>query len=148
MNGLYTITLPKGKISVGTEFTDRIDYCGSPYGDLIAQDLNQGGRGEPIVRKELIWLRSQKKGGDNTEKHIPIVLPEWACILVALCAAQFLASGDVKRVENGAFTPDRSVHYGKGRNLENKDSAGFPRGLQPRYSLATRLIRRCNDRNN
>ena len=52
---IYKITYPNGKIYVGKDLTDSINYFGSANGDLIALDFTREQRRDFTVRKEILW---------------------------------------------------------------------------------------------
>ena len=52
---IYKITYPNGKIYIGSDLTDDINYFGSANNDLIARDFTREQRRDFTVRKEIIW---------------------------------------------------------------------------------------------
>ena len=54
MKVIYKITYPNGKIYIGLDFTDTIDYVGSANSKLIAQDFTREQRRDFSIRKEII----------------------------------------------------------------------------------------------
>ena len=55
VNVIYKITYPNGKIYVGKDLTDSINYFGSADDSLIAQDFTREQRRDFTVRKEILW---------------------------------------------------------------------------------------------
>lgn len=55
MKVVYKITYPNGKIYVGQDVTDNINYFGSADSKLIAQDFTREQRRDFTIRKEIIW---------------------------------------------------------------------------------------------
>lgn len=55
MKVIYKITYPNGKIYVGKDPTNTIDYFGSPESDLIAVDFSREQRKDFTVRKEILF---------------------------------------------------------------------------------------------
>lgn len=55
MKVIYKITYPNGKIYVGQDRTDSINYFGSADGNLIAQDFTREQRRDFTVRKEILF---------------------------------------------------------------------------------------------
>jgi hypothetical protein len=51
---IYKITYPNGKIYIGQDRTDTIDYVGSPNSHLIAQDFTREQRRDFTIRKEIL----------------------------------------------------------------------------------------------
>ena len=55
MKVIYKITYPNGKIYVGQDRTDSINYYGSASDDLIAKDFTREQRRDFTIRKEILW---------------------------------------------------------------------------------------------
>ena len=55
MKVIYKITYPNGKIYVGKDLTDTIDYFGSPDSKLIERDFTREQRRDFTVRKEILF---------------------------------------------------------------------------------------------
>ena len=55
MKVIYKITYPKGKIYIGKDLTDSINYFGSAHSELIEQDYSREQRRNFTIRKEIIW---------------------------------------------------------------------------------------------
>lgn len=55
MKGIYKITYPNGKIYVGKDLTDSINYFGSVSSELIANDFTPAQRRDFVIRKEILW---------------------------------------------------------------------------------------------
>jgi hypothetical protein len=54
MNVIYRITYPNGKIYIGQDRTDDINYFGSADSHTIAQDFNEEQRLDFTIRKEIL----------------------------------------------------------------------------------------------
>lgn len=52
---IYKITYPNGKIYVGQDLTDNINYFGSASADLIAADFSSEERRSFAVCREILW---------------------------------------------------------------------------------------------
>jgi len=52
---IYKITYPNGKIYVGQDRTDSINYFGSANGKLIEKDFTQEQRRDFTARKQILW---------------------------------------------------------------------------------------------
>ena len=63
MKVIYKITYPNGKIYVGLDLTDTIDYFGSPNSKLIEQDFTREQRRDFTIRTHgsLIFSAVRKK---------------------------------------------------------------------------------------
>jgi hypothetical protein len=55
MKIIYKITYPNGKIYVGKDLTDSINYFGSAAHALIARDFSKGQRKDFTIRREILW---------------------------------------------------------------------------------------------
>ena len=55
MKVIYKITYPNGKIYIGKDLTDTIDYFGSPNSKLIEIDFTREQRKDFTIRKEIIF---------------------------------------------------------------------------------------------
>jgi len=51
---IYKITYPNGKIYIGKDLTDSINYFGSADSELIAKDFTQEQRDDFTIRKEIL----------------------------------------------------------------------------------------------
>ena len=52
---IYRITYPNGKIYIGMDLTNSINYFGSADSDLIAKDFSPEVRRDFVIRREIIW---------------------------------------------------------------------------------------------
>lgn len=52
---IYKITYPNGKIYIGKDLVDDINYFGSASNDLIAKDFTREHRKDFTIRKEILW---------------------------------------------------------------------------------------------
>jgi hypothetical protein len=55
MKVIYKITYPNGKIYVGKDLTDSINYFGSADAKLIAADFTREQRRDFVIRREILW---------------------------------------------------------------------------------------------
>jgi hypothetical protein len=55
MKVIYKITYPNGKIYIGKDLTDSINYFGSASDQLIAKDFTREERKDFTIRKEILW---------------------------------------------------------------------------------------------
>lgn len=55
MQVIYKITYPNGKIYIGQDRTDSINYFGSANSDLIEKDFTRDQKSDFTIRKEIIW---------------------------------------------------------------------------------------------
>ncbi|MEA5001713.1 MAG: GIY-YIG nuclease family protein [Endomicrobiaceae bacterium] len=52
---IYKITYPNGKIYIGKDITDSINYFGSANSNLIAKDFTREQRKDFTIRKEILF---------------------------------------------------------------------------------------------
>ncbi len=52
---VYKITYPNGKIYIGQDRTDTLNYFGSANSRLIEQDFTREQRRDFTIRKEILW---------------------------------------------------------------------------------------------
>lgn len=52
---IYKITYPNGKIYIGKDLTNSINYFGSASSELIAQDFTKEQRRDFTIRKEILF---------------------------------------------------------------------------------------------
>lgn len=55
MKVIYKITYPNGKIYVGQDITDNINYFGSADSALIEKDFTRQQKRDFTIRKEILW---------------------------------------------------------------------------------------------
>jgi hypothetical protein len=55
MKVIYKITYPNGKIYVGKDLTDSINYFGSARSSLIEKDFTREQRRDFMIRREILW---------------------------------------------------------------------------------------------
>lgn len=55
MKVIYKITYPNGKIYIGQDVTDSINYFGSASSEYIAKDFTREERRDFTIGKEILW---------------------------------------------------------------------------------------------
>lgn len=55
MKVIYKITYPNGKIYVGKDLTDNVNYFGSANAEIIASDFTRDERKSFTVRRDILW---------------------------------------------------------------------------------------------
>lgn len=73
MNIIYKITYPNGKIYVGQDRTDSINYFGSASSDLIAKDFTQEQRRRFTVTRETLWESETATQSEVTQKEAEFI---------------------------------------------------------------------------
>lgn len=73
MKIIYKITYPNGKIYVGKDLTDSINYFGSASSDLIKKDFTREQRRDFTIRKEIIWESENATDAEVNQKEIEFI---------------------------------------------------------------------------
>lgn len=74
MNVIYKITYPNGKIYVGQDRTDNINYFGSASSDLIARDFTREQRNDFTIRRNILWESETATQAEVTIKEAEFIL--------------------------------------------------------------------------
>jgi hypothetical protein len=70
---IYKITYPNGKIYVGQDVTDSINYFGSASSKLIALDFTREQRRDFSIRKEILWESETASNAEVRSKEIEFI---------------------------------------------------------------------------
>ena len=73
MKVIYKITYPNGKIYIGKDLTDSINYFGSADHALIARDFTGQQRRDFTIRKEIIWNSETATDAEVSRKEIDCI---------------------------------------------------------------------------
>lgn len=73
MKVIYKITYPNGKIYVGKDLTDSINYFGSASNALIAKDFTREQRGDFIIRKQILWESETAADSEVNQKEVEFI---------------------------------------------------------------------------
>jgi hypothetical protein len=71
---VYKITYPNGKIYVGQDVTDSINYFGSANDELIARDFTREQRRDFTIRREILWESGSASRAEVSAKEVEIIL--------------------------------------------------------------------------
>lgn len=71
---VYKITYPNGKIYVGQDLTDSINYFGSAASALIAKDFTREQRRDFTIRKEILWESESATDKEVSQKEVEFIL--------------------------------------------------------------------------
>lgn len=73
---VYRVTYPNGKIYVGQDVTDSINYFGSASSHLIAADFTDEERQSFTITKDILWqsVDADKAEVDSAELHFILLL--------------------------------------------------------------------------
>jgi hypothetical protein len=73
MKVIYKITYPNGKIYIGKDLTDSINYFGSAHGELIAADFSREQRRDFTIRKEILWESEIASDAEVSMKEVEYI---------------------------------------------------------------------------
>ena len=71
---IYKIIYPNGKIYIGQDITNSINYFGSANNDLIEKDFTREQKRDFTIRKEIIWESNTATNQEVTQKEIALIL--------------------------------------------------------------------------
>jgi len=71
---IYKITYPNGKIYIGQDRTDSINYFASANDDLIARDFTREQRRDFTIRKEILWESDEVSNTELSRKEVEFIL--------------------------------------------------------------------------
>jgi hypothetical protein len=70
---IYKITYPNGKIYVGKDLTDSINYFGSANDALIAKDFSREARRDFSIRREILWESGTASNTEVNQKEVEFI---------------------------------------------------------------------------
>ncbi len=73
MKVIYKITYPNGKIYIGKDLTDSINYFGSASSDLIAKDFPRELRKDFTIRREILWESETASDNEVNMKEVEYI---------------------------------------------------------------------------
>jgi hypothetical protein len=73
MKVVYKITYPNGKIYVGKDLTDSINYFGSAASDLIAADFTREQRRDFTIRRQIVWESDTATDAEVSQKEVELI---------------------------------------------------------------------------
>jgi len=71
---VYKVTYPNGKIYVGQDVTDSINYFGSASSELIAKDFTRDQRRDFTIRKQVLWESNCASDQEVSRKEVEYIL--------------------------------------------------------------------------
>ena len=74
MKVIYKVTYPNGKIYIGQDLTDSINYFGSANSKLIEKDFTREQRREFTIRKEILWESETASNQEVNLKEVEYIL--------------------------------------------------------------------------
>jgi hypothetical protein len=73
MNVIYRVTYPNGKIYIGQDRTDDINYFGSAESSLIAKDFTREQRRVFTITREILWESESATQSEVTQKEVEFI---------------------------------------------------------------------------
>lgn len=73
MKVIYKITYPNGKIYIGKDLTDSINYFGSANSKLIEKDFTREERRNFIIQKEILWESETATDKEVNRKEVEYI---------------------------------------------------------------------------
>ena len=73
MKVIYKITYPNGKIYIGKDLTDSINYFGSANNDLIELDFTREQKRDFTIRKEILWESDSATYKEVSKKEVEFI---------------------------------------------------------------------------
>jgi hypothetical protein len=70
---VYRITYPNGKIYIGQDRTNSINYFGSASDELIARDFTLDQRRSFAVTRDILWESETASRAEVTQKEIELI---------------------------------------------------------------------------
>lgn len=70
---IYKITYPNGKIYIGQDLTNSINYFGSASSELIAADFTREQRRNFSIRREILWESDTATDNDVSRKEAELI---------------------------------------------------------------------------
>lgn len=74
MKVIYKITYPNGKIYIGKDLTDSINYFGSANSKLIEKDFKREERRDFTIRKEILWDSETATDKEVNRKEVEYIM--------------------------------------------------------------------------
>jgi hypothetical protein len=73
MKVIYRITYPNGKIYIGKDVTDSINYFGSADSRAIAADFTREQRRDFTIRREILWESETATDAEVSAKEVEFI---------------------------------------------------------------------------
>lgn len=73
MNIIFRITYPNGKIYIGQDRTNSINYFGSASSELIARDFTEEQRKSFTITRDVLWESEKASRAEVTKKEIEFI---------------------------------------------------------------------------
>jgi hypothetical protein len=73
MKVIYKITYPNGKIYIGKDLTDSVNYFGSAASKLIEADFTREQRRDFTIRRETLWESETAPDQEVNQKEVEFI---------------------------------------------------------------------------
>ena len=73
MKVVYKITYPNGKVYIGQDRTDNVNYFGSADSALIARDFTRVQRRDFTIRREILWESETATDAEVSAKEVEFI---------------------------------------------------------------------------
>lgn len=73
MGCIYRITYPNGKIYIGQDRTDSINYFGSASSELISKDFTKEERQSFKITKDILWESDSASAQELSQKEVEFI---------------------------------------------------------------------------
>jgi len=73
MKIIYKITYPNGKIYVGMDLTNSINYFGSADSQLVAGDFTEEQRRDFTIRRQILWESDSATDAEVRQKEAEFI---------------------------------------------------------------------------
>lgn len=73
MKVIYKITYPNGKIYIGKDLTNSVNYFGSADSQLISQDFTPEQRTVFCIRREVLWQSETASDSEVARKEVEFI---------------------------------------------------------------------------
>ena len=83
MKIIYKITYPNGKIYIGKDLTNSINYFGSANSRLIEKDFTDEERDDFTIRRQIIWKSEIASDKEVNEKEVEFIIEDETIVLEA-----------------------------------------------------------------
>ncbi len=70
---IYKITYPNGKIYVGKDLTETLNYFGSASSKVIEKDFPKEQLRDFVIRKEILWQSETATNSEVSRKEIEFI---------------------------------------------------------------------------
>jgi len=74
MKVIYKITYPNGKIYIGKDLTNSINYFGSADGKIIEKDFTPEQRKKFAIIREILWESENASDSEVSKKEVEFIV--------------------------------------------------------------------------